>query len=71
MKKSGVFGHFSVYVKDLLKDHGMHSFPIAQFRVSRFNILFSNAAGIFFCMKNYIIPGAVWSRKQVDPVCAK
>lgn len=47
-EKSGVFGHFSVYSREFLKTHKLHSLPLAQFRGARFNILFSNGASVYF-----------------------
>ena len=47
-EKSGAHGPFSLYVKPFLKEKGMRSIPIERFRGNRFNILFSNAAGVYF-----------------------
>ncbi|KAJ8313376.1 LOW QUALITY PROTEIN: hypothetical protein KUTeg_009066 [Tegillarca granosa] len=47
-EKSGVYGSFFVFVKDFLKAHKMQSLPIQRFKGNRFNILFSNAANVFF-----------------------
>ena len=47
-EKSGVYGHFIIFVKPLLEKNSMRSLPIVPFRGSRFNILFMNAAGTFF-----------------------
>ena len=47
-EKNGIHGDFSVYVQEFLKENGMSSVPIQRFRGNRFNILFTNAACIFF-----------------------
>jgi hypothetical protein len=47
-EKSGAHGPFSIYVKRFLKEKGLHSLPIERFRGNRFNILFSNAAGVYY-----------------------
>ena len=47
-EKSGVYGHFLDFCKDYLKDNRMKSIPIERFRGNRFNMLFSNAANVFF-----------------------
>ena len=36
------------YVKDDLKRLGFHALPLERFRGNRFNILFSNAARVYF-----------------------
>jgi hypothetical protein len=52
--KSGCYGTFNVYMKQILKENNMYSLPLQQFRGSRFNILFSNAAGTFFLHKHML-----------------
>ena len=47
-EKSGAHGPFSIYVKRFLKEKGLHSLQIERFRGNRFNILFSNAAGVYY-----------------------
>ena len=47
-KRNGAHGPFSVYIKPFLKDNAMLSMPIERFKGNRFNILFSNAAGVYF-----------------------
>lgn len=36
------------FIKDFLKENGMHSLPLAPFKGSRFNILFHNAGIVYF-----------------------
>ena len=47
-EKSGVYGQFRIFAKEFLHHHHLHSLPIIPFRGSRLNILFDNAAGMFF-----------------------
>ena len=47
-EKSGCFGEFKVYVREFLKENKMLSVPLVPHRGSRFNILFFNAANIYF-----------------------
>ncbi|ELT88809.1 hypothetical protein CAPTEDRAFT_217367, partial [Capitella teleta] len=47
-EKSGCFGPFFVYIKDFLKENRLLSLPLESFRGSRFNILFSIAASVYF-----------------------
>ena len=47
-ENSGAHGPFSLYVIPFLEEKGLHSLPIERFRGNRFNILFSNAAGVYF-----------------------
>ena len=47
-EKSGVHGPFQAFVKPFLQQHKMTSIPLERFRGNRFNILFSNAANVFF-----------------------
>ncbi|KAK3107478.1 hypothetical protein FSP39_015416 [Pinctada imbricata] len=44
----GCHGPFMTYIKQKLEDKHMHSFPLTPFRGNRFNILFHNAAVLFF-----------------------
>ena len=46
--KSGCHGTFLEYTRPKLRDDGFHSLPSEPFRGSRFNILFQNAASVFF-----------------------
>ena len=46
VEKNG--GHFIVFVKAFLLQHQLHSLLIVPFRGLRFNIVFDNAAGVFF-----------------------
>ena len=47
-EKNGVYGTFSTFIKPFLKENGIRSIPIERFRGNRFNILFTNAAGVYF-----------------------
>ena len=47
-KKSGCHGTFLEYMRPKLRDDGFHSLPLEPFRGNRFNILFQNAASVFF-----------------------
>ena len=47
-EKSGCHGPFTTYVKSTLRRNNMHSLPLAPYRGNRFNILFENAAYVFF-----------------------
>ena len=47
-EKNGVYGHFIVFVRAFLRQHDLHSLPIVPIRGSHFNIMFNNAAGVFF-----------------------
>ena len=47
-EKCGVYGSFYIFVKDFLKEKKIRSVPIQRFHGNRFNILFANAANIFF-----------------------
>jgi len=46
--KSGCHGNFMTFVKEFLNEHRLRNLPLRSFRDSRFNILFQNAASIFF-----------------------
>jgi hypothetical protein len=46
--KNGAYYSFSTYVKPLLTEHHLHSVPVERFRGNRFNVLFSNAAAVYF-----------------------
>ena len=46
--KSGCFGPFRRYVTPFLKQKKLYSVPLVPYRGSRFNILFENAACVFF-----------------------
>ena len=47
-EKNGVYGTFSTFVKPFLKENGIQGIPIERFRGNRFNLLFTNAAGVYF-----------------------
>ena len=47
-EKSGCHASFTSYVKPMLTTDGFKSLPIDPFKGSRFNILFQNAASIFY-----------------------
>ncbi len=47
-EKSGCHGTFLAFISPFLKENGLSSIPIAPPRGSKFNIMFSNAAGVFF-----------------------
>lgn len=49
-EKSGVFGPFNLYCKPFLQEKGLNSLPLERFRGNRFNILFSNAAAVYFLL---------------------
>ena len=51
-EKSGCHGYFLDFVKPFLEENGLRSLPIEPHRGNRFNILFSNAAGIYFLRKH-------------------
>ena len=56
-EKSGCHGTFKVFSKDFLNQHGFKSVPLKSYRGARFNILFHNAAVVFFLhsqMKNFL-----------------
>lgn len=50
-EKSGCYAAFSVFVKPFLRGHRLKSLPLKTFRGARFNILFSNAACVYFLHK--------------------
>ncbi|XP_053372789.1 uncharacterized protein LOC128546365 [Mercenaria mercenaria] len=47
-EKSGCQGSFRTFSKDFLQENGLKSMPLKSYRGSRFNILFNNAATLFF-----------------------
>jgi len=47
-EKSGKYMEFKLYLSEFLKEHGFYSQPIQPFHGNRFNILFENAASVFF-----------------------
>ena len=47
-EKSGTHGPFMTYVREFLSENKLHSLPLVPYIGSRFNILFSNAAGLHF-----------------------
>jgi len=56
-EKSGCQGPFKIFVKDFLSDKKLNSVPLKSYRGSRFNILFSNAASVYFlheCMLDFL-----------------
>lgn len=56
-EKSGCQGQFRTFASDFLREHGMRSVPLKSYRGTRFNILFSNAAVVFFLqpvMKDFL-----------------
>lgn len=53
-QKSGCQGSFKTYAKDFLQDKKLKSVPLKSYRGSRFNILFSNAASVYFLHEKMI-----------------
>nr|XP_054765133.1 uncharacterized protein LOC129271907 [Lytechinus pictus] len=56
-QKSGCYGDFKLFVKPYLDEHGMRSVPLCPFRGNRFNIVFFNAAHVYFLyssMRDYL-----------------
>lgn len=56
-QKSGCYGEFKLYVKSYLDKNGMRAVPLCPFKGNRFNILFFNAAHVYFLhahMKEYL-----------------
>jgi len=56
-EKSGCQGNFKTFASEFLQEHGMRSVPLRSYRGTRFNILFSNAAAVFFLqpvMKDFL-----------------
>ena len=47
-EKSGCHGSFSTHLMPFLKENGFRSLPIVPFRGNRFNILFQNAASVYY-----------------------
>ncbi|XP_053392120.1 uncharacterized protein LOC128554835 [Mercenaria mercenaria] len=47
-EKNGQFLNFETYAKDFLKENGFRGVPLERFRGNRFNILFRNAAYVYF-----------------------
>ncbi|WAR14697.1 hypothetical protein MAR_004802 [Mya arenaria] len=47
-EKSGCQGAFRTYIHDFLHDNHLTSVPLKSYRGSRFNILFANAASVYF-----------------------
>ena len=47
-EKNGAHGSFTAYITDSLKENGFITLPLERFRGNRFNILFSNAAAVYF-----------------------
>ena len=47
-EKNGIYGPFNLYVKPFLKEYNLLSLPIQRVRGNRFNVLFSNAASVYF-----------------------
>ena len=47
-EKSGCYSPFKTFIFSQLKLDGLHSVPLQPYRGNRFNILFSNAAGLFY-----------------------
>lgn len=54
-EKSGCFGPFVTFVDTFLKEHMLKSVPLQPFRGARFNILFSNAAAVYFLHKQMLL----------------
>lgn len=50
-EKSGLYSDFKLYAHTFLKENGFHGLPLQEFRGNMFNILFENAAGVFFLSK--------------------
>ncbi len=56
-EKSGCQGNFKTFASEFLQEHGMRYVPLRSYRGARFNILFSNAAAVFFLqsvMKDFL-----------------
>lgn len=53
-EKNGAHGPFTAYVSDYLKENGLGTLPLERFRGNRFNILFSNAAAVYFLSEKFI-----------------
>ncbi|XP_060574411.1 uncharacterized protein LOC132732081 [Ruditapes philippinarum] len=53
-EKNGVHGPFTAYVSDFLKENGFVTVPLERFRGNRFNILFNNAAAVYFLSEKFI-----------------
>ncbi|WAQ97233.1 hypothetical protein MAR_029923 [Mya arenaria] len=47
-EKNGQYLNFQTYCKESLQENGLRSVPLERFRGNRFNILFRNAANVFF-----------------------
>ncbi|WAR05051.1 SPIN3-like protein, partial [Mya arenaria] len=47
-EKNGQYLTFQTYSKDFLRENGFRGVPLERFRGNRFNILFRNAAALFF-----------------------
>ena len=47
-EKNGAYSSFNVYIKPFLREKHMSSVPIQRFRGNIFNILFTNAAAVYF-----------------------
>eukprot|EP00057_Strongylocentrotus_purpuratus_P007736 XP_011662210.1 PREDICTED: uncharacterized protein LOC105437383 [Strongylocentrotus purpuratus] len=47
-EKSGCHGNFLAFIRPWLKEHGFRKLPIEPFHGNRFNILFRNAASVFY-----------------------
>ena len=53
-EKSGCHGPFKTFILSQLKLDSLHSVPLQPFRGNRFNILFSNAAGLFYLHRHLL-----------------
>ena len=47
-EKSGCQGNFKIFAREFLAQNNLKSVPLRSYRGSRFNILFANAAAVFF-----------------------
>ena len=50
-QKNGCHGRFVIYLADYLKQHSVHSLPLTPYRGNRFNIVFHNAAVVYWLHK--------------------
>ena len=47
-EKNGIHGPFDMHVKPFVKENNLLSLPIQRIRGNIFNVLFSNAASVYF-----------------------
>jgi len=56
-ERCGCQGQFKSFATEFLQENGMRSVPLRSYRGARFNILFSNAAAVYFLqpvMRNFL-----------------